>query len=59
MPANTSANSAGSLAPGLAPEPAEAPSPDPDLARVVAAWPELPAPIKAAVLALIGAGVPR
>jgi hypothetical protein len=28
---------------------------DPDLARVVTAWPELPAPIKAAVLALIGA----
>jgi hypothetical protein len=26
---------------------------DPDLARVVEAWPELPSPIKAAVLALI------
>jgi hypothetical protein len=26
---------------------------DPDLAAVVAAWPDLPAPIKAAVLALI------
>jgi hypothetical protein len=28
---------------------------DPDLARVLAAWPTLPANIKAAVLALVGA----
>jgi hypothetical protein len=28
---------------------------DPDLARVVIAWPDLPAHIRAAVLALIGA----
>ena len=28
---------------------------DPELTRVVTAWPDLPAPIKAAVLALIGA----
>jgi hypothetical protein len=28
---------------------------DPDLARVVTAWPDLPPHIKAAVLALIGA----
>jgi len=28
---------------------------DPDLARVVKAWPELPEPIKAALLALVGA----
>jgi hypothetical protein len=27
----------------------------PDLARVVAAWPDLPEPIRRAVLALIGA----
>jgi hypothetical protein len=31
---------------------------DPDLARVVAAWPELPAPLKAAVLALIATATP-
>jgi hypothetical protein len=30
-------------------------SPDPDLARVVDAWPALPAHIRAAVLALVGA----
>jgi hypothetical protein len=29
--------------------------PDPDLARVAAAWPDLPAAIKAAVLALLDA----
>jgi len=34
---------------GIAPNP-----PDPDLARVVAAWPELPEAIRRAVLALIG-----
>src|SRR5262245_49467547 len=31
---------------------------DPDLARVLAAWPSLPAPIKAAVLALLDAPAP-
>jgi hypothetical protein len=35
-------------------EPETAPA-DPDLARVVTVWPDLPAPIKAAILALIGA----
>jgi hypothetical protein len=29
---------------------------DPDLARVVAAWPDLPGHIKAAVLALVATG---
>ncbi len=37
--------------PGVAPE---APA-DPDLARVVAAWPDLPPAIRAAVLALVNA----
>jgi hypothetical protein len=32
----------------------EAAKTDPDLARVVTAWPDLPPHIKAAVLALIG-----
>ena len=27
---------------------------DPDLAKVIAAWPSLPAPIRRAILALIG-----
>jgi hypothetical protein len=47
------------LAPALAPAP-ENPSPepstaplDPDLARVAAAWPELPKPIRRAILALV------
>jgi hypothetical protein len=30
-----------------------APDLDPDLARIVAAWPTLPRPIKAAILALV------
>jgi hypothetical protein len=38
----------------LGPEPTLA---DPDLARVVEAWPDLPEPIRRAVLALIGAAV--
>jgi hypothetical protein len=33
-------------------------SSDPDLARVAAAWPALPAPIRAAVLALVAAATP-
>jgi hypothetical protein len=32
---------------------------DPDLARVVSAWPQLPPQIRAAVLALVGAALPR
>jgi hypothetical protein len=39
----------------LAPELAPDRLPDPDLAAVVAAWPQLPASIKAAVLVLVGA----
>jgi hypothetical protein len=42
-----------SLAPQLAPDQGNSPA-DPDLARVNAAWPDLPAHIKAAVLALVG-----
>ena len=45
-------------APSLAPEADPSTSPpagalDPELARVVQAWPELPAPLKAAVVALV------
>jgi hypothetical protein len=50
---NTYGAPAGSLAPQLAPVVETRPS-DPDLARVLEAWPTLPAHIKAAVLALIG-----
>jgi hypothetical protein len=32
---------------------------DPDLARVVSAWPQQPPHIRAAVLALVGAALPR
>jgi hypothetical protein len=45
------------LAPQLAPE-APNPGADPGLARVVAAWPDLPAHVKAAVLALVGTAFP-
>jgi hypothetical protein len=38
---------------GLHERPSEAPPTDPDLARVLDAWPNLPAHIKAAVLALV------
>jgi len=34
---------------------ASAAQPDPDVARIVAAWPSLPEPIKRAMLALVGA----
>jgi hypothetical protein len=51
LPANTSAATAGQLAPQLAPTHA-----DPDLARVVEAWPTLPPAIRRAVLALLGSG---
>jgi hypothetical protein len=44
----------GQLSPQLAPR-QENPPADPDLARVVDAWPALPDHIKAAVLALVGA----
>jgi hypothetical protein len=43
------------LAPQLAPRQEIALRADPDLARVAAAWPDLPGPIKAAVLALVQA----
>jgi hypothetical protein len=42
----------------LASERENLPPADPDLARVVAAWPSLPEPIKAAVLALVRAALP-
>jgi len=58
LPGNTSDDSASSLAPRLAPEPEKASlrdAPiDPELARVLAAWPALAGPIKAAILALVG-----
>jgi hypothetical protein len=52
-PANGYGDSDGSLAPQLAPE-AEKRSSDPDLARVIDAWPVLPEAIRRAVLALVG-----
>jgi hypothetical protein len=36
------------------PGPDQTPPADPDLARVAAAWPDLPGHIRAAVLALVG-----
>jgi len=50
---DTSDTDAGALAPLLTPAVPTVPLSDPELARVVAAWPELPAHIKAAVLALV------
>jgi hypothetical protein len=49
--------------PSLAPEADPSTSPpagalDPELARVVQAWPELPAPLKAAVVALVASAAP-
>jgi hypothetical protein len=49
LPANTSGNPAAPLTVPLT----GAPETDTDLARVVATWPDLPAPIRRAVLALI------
>jgi len=49
-----SGNTSGDTAGALAPELAQALS-DPDIRRVAAAWPTLPAPLKAAVLALLTA----
>jgi hypothetical protein len=51
----------GLLAPQLAPGTENTPAAafPTDLARVAAAWPELPAHIKAAVLALVESGRPR
>ncbi|HEV3263198.1 MAG TPA: hypothetical protein VG013_40560, partial [Gemmataceae bacterium] len=50
----TSGAATAELSPQLAPVPKsrlqDDPVADPDLARVIAAWPDLPAPIKAAVL---------
>jgi hypothetical protein len=60
LPPNTSGDTAARLAPQLAPSAREPPSPlaattaDPDLARILDAWPTLPPHIRAAVLALIG-----
>jgi hypothetical protein len=47
-----------SLAPDAAPSTIPPVSPlDPDLARVVMAWPDLAEPIRRAVLALVGSAV--
>jgi hypothetical protein len=46
------------LAPQLAPPTENQQPADPDLAGLLAAWPTLPAPIKAAVLALLNAAAP-
>ncbi len=41
--------------PVVCPKPRSALAPaDPDLARVVAAWPDLPEPLRRAVMALVG-----
>ena len=41
--------------PVVCPKPPSEPAPaDPDLARVVAAWPDLPEPLRRAVMALVG-----
>jgi hypothetical protein len=52
LPGNTSGAGTAPLSPQLAPEPANLTA-DPDLARVSAAWRELPPHIRAAVLALV------
>jgi hypothetical protein len=36
--------------------PAPAPTTDPDLVRILDAWPQLPAPIRRAILALVESG---
>jgi hypothetical protein len=46
----------GALPDDSAPDPTPAVPPDPDLAAVVAAWPDLPPAIRAGVLALVKAG---
>ena len=53
VPQETSDADGGALAPLLTPTGTIVPLSDPDLARVVAAWSELPAHIKTAVLALV------
>jgi hypothetical protein len=53
MPGNTSGEGAPRLSAPLA---QQAPA-DPDLARLCAAWPALPAHIRAAVLALVSAAL--
>ncbi len=53
-PANTSGDGAAPHGPQHVPAGPQ----DADLARVVAAWPELPGAIRRAVLALVGASTP-
>jgi hypothetical protein len=53
LPANTSGTGTPPLAPVLAPG-----VEDTGLARVVKAWPHLPAPLRAAMLALVAAAAP-
>jgi hypothetical protein len=52
----TSVNPAGKLAPQLAPPSDPNPEIDPDLARLMAAWPVLPEHIRAAIRALVESG---
>jgi hypothetical protein len=64
LPHTTCAEPLAPLAPRLAPEAGESTCPDtpeatpldPDLARVAAVWPELPEPIRRAILALVESG---
>ena len=51
---NDSANTSGTGTPALTLPLHTAATADPDMTRIVVAWPELPAPIRLAVLALIG-----
>ena len=57
LPANTSGNPPAPLA-RLAPEAGQPAPLDPDLARVVAAWPGLPEAIRRAMLALVEVAMP-
>jgi hypothetical protein len=53
LPANTSDKSSSPLAVQLAPSHENCPSADPDLARIIDAWPTLTEPIREAMLALV------
>jgi hypothetical protein len=53
LPDNTSGDAVPPLAPVLAPAPQ-----DPELARVVAAWPALPAHVRQTIATLIAAAAP-